>query len=856
MLSHKPPRHTAPSKLAPITSPAVSTATVSTAGSPAGAVAFRSHRPSASPAPSSVSASMYATPGDLSTPRRGRSAPSSRATSISGGAAGENEEESEPFRAAVFADAWDSGLFSDIRIRCLGRMYALHRVVMMQSPFLRRLLLDDHNQELVIVEGFLTLEFGNDKRISKEGMEIALRDLYDPPNFPSRRAITHHNALTVLLSACFLELPDLCLHCTNATILATMDRESAVAHARSLDALVRSGGATSLYGPSHRFAALWNEHKAVVEEAVLSYLVQAVNYGLSQSAGRAVEGQASADKEPEEEAEPREVGDNLVTAEGILSALPSRWVRRVLACDALCVPGEFARYELVKRVLDVRARSKPRGAGDAPSDDWGLDRFDLDEAGVGGGLRCGIGMGIGNSVRFGTPVSVDGREEEGLRRGGRQRRVKSRRVSEEVAEESQDALEDEDAEEDGEEVDARTQQRGGDGDDDEEDQEDQEDKGAESEEEQEEDEEEPVTQSFSGLSGYFGSLLRSVMPSRGSKRKARDSDDEESTVKQARTSRDRRVRAAPAPPCRAAPLKRSRRSASVASRTSTSSRHKTPPVAPAPRESPTASLLRATVVYNYMSFHQLEAVKRDRIVPTSIVLHSFWMQAELADRRAGMGARGGGPNLIAAAAYSPEPGFGPVDLPPFRFAARFRGVRAHFAHGGKGKARAAASASTSAWGDHSPAADMLSDPVVCAGVQYRVLLSPEEPASPSPQSNEAAVAAAATASVTDPAPGPPMLRALLQRTHATPPSAIGATSSSATSRARRSPFGGGEDIAYAMHAFDPHAFTREGSSLTWETFHRPVTACSFQGCGHVRPFPIPDEDGQDDMWIIVTIKFR
>lgn len=73
-----------------------------------------------------------------------------------------------------YSNAGETSRFADINICCLNRMYRLHKVILMQSPFFARMLLDDKNQEMIFVEGFLSLECGRDHRLTKEGMEVCV----------------------------------------------------------------------------------------------------------------------------------------------------------------------------------------------------------------------------------------------------------------------------------------------------------------------------------------------------------------------------------------------------------------------------------------------------------------------------------------------------------------------------------------------------------------------------------------------------------------------------------------------------------------------------------------------------------
>ncbi|KAJ1562488.1 hypothetical protein HK405_011506 [Cladochytrium tenue] len=216
-------------------------------------------------------------------------------------------------------------------------------------------------------------------------------------------------------------------------------------------------------------------------------------------------------------------------------------------------------------------------------------------------------------------------------------------------------------------------------------------------------------------------------------------------------------------------------------------------------------LFQAGIAYTYMTFAQLEDVRRDRIVPDSAVLRSLWSQAELASRAtAGPASPVGG---AAPAAGAPL---------PFRFAARFRAVRR---------------ALDTAAGAANPR-PLLSDAVRCAGVDYRVSL-----ACGAPDGAEDGGGSNTTV-------GARVLRAHLQRTRP----AAGAASA---------------PLAYAVYAFDPARFRRGGEAAAaaasgaqmqwWRDFDRPVTACDRDGGGHVKPFALPEADG-DDLWLVVNVE--
>lgn len=92
-----------------------------------------------------------------------------------------------------------------------------------------------------------------------------------------------------------------------------------------------------------------------------------------------------------------------------------------------------------------------------------------------------------------------------------------------------------------------------------------------------------------------------------------------------------------------------------------------------------ANIFKDGVVYTFMSFNQLEQVKRDGIVASETVLQSYWLQAELLAHHPGA-------------------------IPPFRFASSFKNIKDIL----------------------KKKETMYSDIMSCAGMQFRLLLSVEE----------------------------------------------------------------------------------------------------------------------------------
>ncbi|KAJ3067543.1 hypothetical protein HDU98_009231 [Podochytrium sp. JEL0797] len=107
------------------------------------------------------------------------------------------------------------------------------------------------------------------------------------------------------------------------------------------------------------------------------------------------------------------------------------------------------------------------------------------------------------------------------------------------------------------------------------------------------------------------------------------------------------------------------------------------------------------ITYTYMPFSHLERVKQDRIVSDAAVLNSFWLQAELINRFTTPFQQAGGEGL-------------PAGLGAFRFSVRFGDVWGWVMENVGALERGAGEKVVS-----------VSEPIKCAGVDYRVLLSVE-----------------------------------------------------------------------------------------------------------------------------------
>jgi hypothetical protein len=169
-----------------------------------------------------------------------------------------------------------------------------------------------------------------------------------------------------------------------------------------------------------------------------------------------------------------------------------------------------------------------------------------------------------------------------------------------------------------------------------------------------------------------------------------------------------------------------------------------------------SSIYEFGIIYTYMTFPQLGVVKKDEIVPLHLALESYWLQAELGTNDHGK------------------------ELPPFRFAYCFTNVTKYFEQ------------------DQSV---MTSDPVMCAGVQYRLLLCKEN--------NE--------------------IKALLQKSK-----------------------GKGPLVSYSIYAFD-HRCELEKHQVV--RFTQPVTTVK-NGQGFANPLTNSIKTEQDRIWLTCSVTFE
>ncbi|KAJ3174904.1 hypothetical protein HDU87_006570 [Geranomyces variabilis] len=816
-------------------------------------------------------------------------------------------QDADDQRNANFLAAFTTGRFSDMIVIAHDHVYRLHRVVLMQSPFFRRLLLDENGAEVVVAEGSLGIEVGGDWRVVREGMDISLRDLYMPASHRNAQ-ITPENVLAVLPAACFLELSNLAAHCVR-TVLASLSADTAVDYATQLERLRLPPGRTapSPYGPKHAYAKLFGQCLDKLCDTVLGFLCGVINAGLTAVDGAHVKQDLSDGPLANQAHAPQQADQHGATlADDLLSRLPLCWVRRVLESDLLCVPTEHERYELVKRVVAMRRVAAPEQQPDQPAaanDESIFDEIHYADDGENDTNSVHGARDARETTHDDSDLDVSLWSEDNTSRSGFHTREGS--VFSDVV--ARNAV---------------------------------------------------ATEGVFRLRSYVHSLLGRVVsngpaapivptstPPGGAttaanrKRKRRPSDlenihptmvsgtpgllddteddnhdqfvpaveelstpvprrkaalrsDEHQFATSASSHRGRAGRVSP--PTTPTTSTTPRRSPAITARPS-------PAPAPAPQQQQRDSIVhtrygpgslpqsardvatredtvmagvfQTAIVYTHMTFPQLELVKTDGIVPDAVVLESFWMQAELMSGRARDGAA-----AAAAAMAGGGGGSGPRRFGKFRFCVPFRDVREFFM--GKGKApvvpfaAGASSASAAAVAASEDGAAMasntgrvlLSSLVVCAGLQYRVLLSVAED-DDEDRDDDAADAAPDSSPVASRNPRrgwpnstkPPQLRALLQRNR------VGDAKRprGAAGDARQRPMPPKPPISYRIHIFRRGDFVHSSPSggagrrsRRWDRFVQPVTQCEFNGEGFVDGFAMPEADEDKDLWALVVIEFR
>nr|KAJ3422832.1 hypothetical protein HK105_006128 [Polyrhizophydium stewartii] len=643
------------------------------------------------------------------------------------------------------------GRFSDVTVVCLGQTFKLHKIILMQSPFFRSLLVSRTTTSTI------TLRTEGDPRITAAGLEIAIRDLYNLHASTNRRlALVYQNAMSVLCAACFLELQDLADHCVRqiAAIMAPPNRIGRLAF--QLDSLDPNNSLElASYGPQHQYATLLSRYHAEISTFCMGSLCRIVamhnidGFDARQSASRAAEhGETQSDGA---------TANGMASLIAFLETLPVSWVKRLLECDWLCVRSEFDRYLIAKQLAaKIRAHTKH----DAPV------QF--------------------TALAPPTPVPI-------------------RSMFNPVAQVS----------------------------------------GL-------------FTLVFGGIGGLFNPKKRRIdaaddlaaservaNPGSPGPARIRDEESDDDTVENDISDDSDNDQAS-----RATAASEDHPGARTTARTEFDPSLR---LLALRNEMFLKQIFEKSINFTYMTFPQLEAIKSDGIVPTNLVLESHWLQAELSNPQAAARLRYKPPSQRSQRSASrAHTGASGSSLPPFRFAVRFDNVREQFAAHQHLMTRGVSGGGSQDDDDESAAPNaahrplmIYSQPVVCAGTQYRLVLS-YEPCLADSQGELTAVDVTGGSGGRDPAAGrsgtaSPSLAQLSPASRVS--SASGGTARShvapgITALIQRSRPATPQErpIAYRIYAFDHREHTLETGASAFE----PLTVCDFEGNGHARPLVLRD----------------
>ena len=219
-------------------------------------------------------------------------------------------------------------------------------------------------------------------------------------------------------------------------------------------------------------------------------------------------------------------------------------------------------------------------------------------------------------------------------------------------------------------------------------------------------------------------------------------------------------------------------------------------------------ILKSSINYVHMSFEDLSICRNDQLIPDETILKSFWKQSELIN---GVGYPG-------------------AQIQEFRFSARFLDTG-------------------NLLNDNKPEKTFSSDPISCAGAQYRVILCRSDNQS-TPENLEDCIVIENDKIPQSSRTGKSkmIIKALLQRTR------------SASNNLHKDKY----NISYKLYCFDRNAFIK--GKIQDAAFFEPVTVCNFDGSGIAKPLPTsmiqPDESlkkkGKDlncDFLVSVLIHF-
>ncbi|KAI8809564.1 hypothetical protein BJ742DRAFT_228324 [Cladochytrium replicatum] len=708
--------------------------------------------------------------------------------------------------------------WADVRVTCFSKVYRLHRIMLKQSPLISRLLAIQIQREIrPSVIGImpqwagdmeeeqwnnLTIEFGGDPRLTKEGVEVVLMDLYDIGSRHRKDRITRHNAMAVLTAACCFEWTELVEYCVDF-VLDTVDPTSIVEYAIQVEYINPAQIPASRY-QNHRYLELLNTHHHILQVACLSYLCQLVCVLMNPGTGGTYDLAAPAE---------------------VLAQLPIPWVKRVVECHALVVKDDFVRYELAKETFQrrlVRARqhtgerneqrlgSEPanelpavmphvevapsvapkehreRLASAAPSvtsaiSEWStptMDPVDQEHMDSDGdendnGEEGGISKhfkGYFNTIFGGLVSPFSGRVTNAKREVVEGAAPAREPMVENTGKRKAEAI-----------LDRGNQEN-----------------------------EAPM-----GEGAKKGHLLKKVMPG-GHVRYVRQKKSE-TTIRSSEEGMQRQKGVEIG--------KRTDNPSTLSLQTEKSASIINPVAA---EDAAFASIFHTGIIYTYMSF------EKDEIVPAPIILESFWIQAGLTQRgvqsTTAMGAQSG-------TRSTPLPSHSKV----FRFAATFRNVIGYFFPAGVPRRGDKVVESTKV---------LSSDPAGCAGVSFRVQLSVKWTDNDENGRGQFQLRAVLqrTSRVASSAASIKAGQSGLSRGNST--SSINGTSN-------ENPVSPMEQVSYSLFAFDRARFTtdiegEQQQNQDWRRFHIPVTQCKVNGEGYTEGFDLPPSD----LWVVAVLQFE
>ncbi|TPX34230.1 hypothetical protein SmJEL517_g03084 [Synchytrium microbalum] len=683
--------------------------------------------------------------------------------------------------------AWEQGRYSDLSIQMLGKIYNLHKIVLVQSPFFVRLLSDDCTD--------LSFDY-HDDRWTVAAMDIVLRDLYDlvtvdkhHRNATRISMIAPDNVLPVLSAACFIEWPDMIEYCTNL-FLDSLSLDTVILYARGLDVL-KPPPPPDMMTPyrDHGYATQLHTVYKTLHASLLSYVCQLMN----QSSIGAVLSSDDALNE-NEDGSINQTGLP-ETAIKIMTQLPLHWLRRILESDALCVLNEFVRYRMV--VLSWRLRTGSPGPKVKVEEEEGGEQQQQEAGETADTEHVPPSRMTPPETPLVPSVSVDDL--------GPTDNVNHDTVPIQTEVMDIDEADDEDV------VETRTSYNNQTG-------------SSSAATTPTKSKLEPISNKF----GYLTSLIGSVV----------DTMTRKPTVNPAKLE----------PPAeRSTDMEKDIEAQQSAL------------INDGDEDAAFLDLLQGGIIYTYMTFDQLQLVRRDCIVPEQELFQSLWLQTALTNQP------GASSHQLPSIRLADSTLLGKRKIPPFRFSVVFRNVIKSFQEG----------ALEGHW-------NVSSDPVQCAGIQYRVVLSMVELAPPakadkdddvevvigsptklgrkSEERQATPVAAGATTNDMDvesleregqqqegadhkeagqsneePVAAPRELRVMLQR-----------KSTSANKRKN--------DLApidYRIYVFDKTNF--EVKRDWWRKFHQAVTVCDKEGYGHTSRLSVGDWNGSSETLADVNV---